>query len=133
MPIQVKYMDDGIGVEIIASEVVTGKDIINANTLINSHENFLKQRYKLINRTLITDYRVSTDEIHIIAEQEIAAAKVNPDVIIALISITDHQIGMTRVYQAYISESGLKTKIFRDRDSAVAWIEEQLNQAKDSS
>lgn len=126
MPVQVKYLDDGIGIELVASDIVTGEDIISANNMINSHENYSGKRYKLVNRTLVSEYRVNNNEIHIIAEQEIAASKINPDIVIALISTTDHQKGMTRMYQAYVSESGLKTAIFRDRITAIEWINMQL-------
>lgn len=132
MPIQVKYMNDGVGVELIASDVITGEDIITANNKINNHKDFTRKKYKLINRILVTEYRVNNDEIPIIAEQEIAASKINPDIVIAIISTTDHQMGMTRMYQAYLSESGLKTAIFKDRESAIGWITTQLTANENS-
>ena len=127
MPIQIKYIDDGIGVEFIGSGVVTGADIIAANKEIYRNENFSKQRYQIIDRTKCTKYDVSHKEIIIIAEQDKVAAKTNPNIIIAFISTPPLQYGISRMYQAYVGDEGFLTEVFRDRKSAEKWIEEQLN------
>ena len=126
MPIQIKYIDSGIGVEFIGSGVVTGEDIIAANKEIYSNKNFSKQRYKIVDRTNCTEYKVSTVEIRIIAEQDKAAAKTNPNIIIALISTTDLQYGISRMYQAYVRDIGFLVEVFRNRKSAEEWVDSQL-------
>jgi hypothetical protein len=126
MPIQIKYIDNGIGVEFIGSGVVTGADIIAANKEIYRNENFLKHRYKIIDRTECTKYQASKEEIIIIAEQDKVAARTNPNIIIAFISTLPLQYGISRMYQAYVGDNGFLTEIFRDRKSAEKWIEEQL-------
>ena len=126
MPIQIKYIDGGIGVEFIGSGVVTGTDIIAANKEIYRNENFPKQRYQIIDRTECTKYEVSHKEIIIIAEQDKVAAKTNPNIIIAFISTSPLQYGISRMYQAYVGDEGFLTEVFRDRKSADKWIKEQL-------
>jgi len=126
MPIQIKYIDGGIGVEFIGSGVVTGADIIAANKEIYRNENFSKQRYQIIDRTKCTKYEVSHKEIIIIAEQDKVAAKTNPNIIIAFISTSPLQYGISRMYQSYVGDKGFLTEVFRDRKSAKRWIEEQL-------
>jgi len=126
MPIQIKYIDGGFGVEFIGSGVVTGADIIAANKKIYRNENFSKQRYQIIDRTKCTKYEVSHKEIIIIAEQDKVAAKTNPNIIIAFISTSPLQYGISRMYQSYVGDEGFLTEVFRDRKSAKRWIEEQL-------
>ena len=126
MPIQIKYREGGIGVEFIGSGIVTGADIISANKEIYRNENFSRQRYQIVDRTKCTEYRVSHEEIRIIAEQDKAASKTNPNIIVSLISTTDLQYGLSRMYLAHVGDSGFLTEIFRDRKSAEEWIEEQL-------
>jgi len=126
MPIQIKYIEGGLGVEFIGSDVVTGTDIIEANKEIYSNENFSRQRYQIVDRTNCAEFQVSNEEIRIIAEQDKAAAKTNPNIIIALISKTDLQYGISRVYHALVGDSGFLTEIFRDRKNAEEWIEKQL-------
>ena len=126
MPIKIKYIDGGVGVEFISSGVVTGADIIAANKKIYRNENFSKHRYKIVDRTKCTKYQASKEEIIIIAEQDKVAAKTNPNIIIAFISTSPLQYGMSRMYQAYVGDNGFLTGVFRDRKSAEKWIEEQL-------
>ena len=126
MPIQIKYIQGGVGVEFIGSGVLTGADIIEANKEIYSSENLLRQRYQIVDRTKCTEFRVSNEEIQIIAEQDKAAARTNPNIIIALISTTDLQYGISRMYEGHVGDSGFLTEVFRDRKSAEEWIEKQL-------
>ena len=129
MPIQIKYIDGGFGVEFIGSGVVTGVDIIEANKEIYGQENFSRQRYQIVDRTNCKEFRVNNDEIRIIAEQDKAAAKTNPNIIIALISTSDLQYGISKMYQAHVGENGFLTEIFRYRESAEEWIKNQLKQS----
>jgi hypothetical protein len=126
MAIQVNYIDNGMGIEIIASGVVTGEDIIEAHKKIYNEVNLKKQKYQIVDRSHCKEYKVSPEQIRSIAELDKAASKTNPDIMIALIAPTAHQFGMSRMWQAYIEESHFLTKVFNDRRSADIWIEEQL-------
>ena len=126
MPVQINTLDAGIGIEFISSGVVTGKDIIGANNLIYTHENLCLLRYKIIDRTTCTDYNVTPEEIRTIANQDKAAAKINPNIIVALVSTTPYQYGMTRMWGAYIDGTGLQAGIFNDRKSADTWLKSKM-------
>jgi hypothetical protein len=126
MTIQINYLDDGIGIEIIACGIVTGEEIVKAHKEIYSAENLKKQKYQIIDRTHCTEYRVFTEDIDRISEIDNKASEVNPNIIIAVVSPTSLQYGMTRMWQAYLNEDHFVTKIFQDRKSADEWIKLQL-------
>jgi hypothetical protein len=126
MPIQLNYLDGGFGVEFICTGIVTGPDIIEANKIIYSNENFTIQKYQIIDRTNCSRYEVSNEEMKIIVEQDIAATKINPNIIVALISSSDLQYGMSRVYHALVGDNGFLTEVFRDRKTAEEWIEKKI-------
>ncbi len=126
MAIQINYIDNGAGIEIVASGIVTGEDIIEAHKEIYNEENLKNQKYQIIDRTKCEEYNVSSGEVQQIANIDKAASKSNPNIIIAIISQTDLQFGMSRMWQTYVEESRFLTQIFRDRNSADKWIEEQL-------
>ena len=48
MPIQINYLDNGTGIEIIASGIVTCEEIIKANKEIYNEWNIYKQQYQII-------------------------------------------------------------------------------------
>jgi hypothetical protein len=127
MPIQVNYLDNGIGIEIIASGIVTGAEIIDAHEEIYNEENLKRQKYQIVDRTCCTQYQVYAEEIEVIAELDNRASEENPDIIIAVVSPTSLQFGMTRMWQAYLKENRLNTKIFPTREKADTWIRSYLN------
>ena len=122
MTIQVKYLENGIGIEIIASGIVTGEEVIKAHKEIYNEENFKKQKYKIVDRTDCTKYQVYPEDIEKIAEMDDEASRINPNLIIAVISTTSLQHGMTRMWQAYMKNNVFITKNFQDRISADNWI-----------
>ncbi|KPK23758.1 MAG: hypothetical protein AMJ61_15175 [Desulfobacterales bacterium SG8_35_2] len=127
MTIQINYLDSGIGIELIASGVVTGEEIIKAHIEVYNKENLKKQKYQIIDRTLCTKYHVSAGEIEKIAEIDNKASEENPNIIIAVVSPTSLQIGMTRMWQEYLKNDRFMTKIFKDRQSANTWIKTYLD------
>ncbi len=126
MAVQINYLDNGIGIEIIASGIVTGEEIIKAQEEIYNEENLQKQKYQIIDRTHCTEYQVSSEDIERISDIDNRASEVNSYIIIAVVSSTPLQYGMTRMWQAYIKEDRFVTKIFVDRKSADEWIKLQL-------
>ena len=131
VPIEIKFLDDGIGVEFNVIGILTGTEIIDANRKIHNRANSLSLRYIIVDRTNCTEYLVNSKEIKVMANKAKKAVKVNPNIIIAMVSTTSLQHGMSRMYQSYIesSESYFKTAIFRDRKSAEEWIKEQLDKS----
>ena len=126
MAIQINHLDNGIGIEILASGIVTGEEIIKAQEEIYNEENLQKQKYQIIDRTHCTEYQVSSEDIERISDIDNRASEVNSYIIIAVVSSTPLQYGMTRMWQAYIKEDRFMTKIFVDRKNADEWIKLQL-------
>lgn len=131
MPVQINFLDNGIGIEFISSGVVTGEEIIEANKKVYNDKNLIRLKYKIIDRTNCTDYRVSTEEMEIIAEQDRIASKINRNITILLVSPTDLQYGMTRMWQAYTGTTGFTSEIFKDRASADEYLKKFLTQNQD--
>ena len=122
MTIHVNYLENGYGIEIIASGTVTGEEIIDAHKEIYKKGTLKKLRYKIVDRTDCTKYQVHPEDIEKIAEMDDEASRINPNLIIAVISTTSLQHGMTRMWQAYMKNNVFITKNFLDRMSADNWI-----------
>ena len=124
MPVEIIFLDNGAGIEFKASGTVTGEEIIEANNKVTTYEVLSRLKYKIADRTACTEYLVNVEEIKTIAHQEIQASKINKNITIVLVSRTDLQFGMTRMWQALSSETGFKSEIFKDRQSADKYINE---------
>jgi hypothetical protein len=129
MPITIHYTKDNTGVNFFAVDEVSGKDIISSMKKLFASEHFKNLKYWIVDRSLCTKYKVSSEEVMLIADLDKEAAKINPDILHALVSHTDLQFGMSRMYEIQTGEDGFKTRIFKVRSDAEAWINEELAKA----
>lgn len=127
MPIQINILQNGIGIEFCSLGIVTGKEIIEANKKIYTREYLLPLKYKIIDRSKCTDYRVTAEEMKVIANQDLEASKINRNITIVLVSQNDLQYGMTRMWQMLTEDTGFQSEIFGDRESANEYINERFN------
>lgn len=130
MAIQVNYLDNGFGSEMVASDIVTGEEIIKALKEIYNDQHLNKLKYRIIDRTNCTEYRVYPEEIEKIAEMDDKASIINPNLMIAVISTTSLQHGMTSMWQSYLKNNVFITKNFPDRISADKWIKSYIETNK---
>ena len=129
MPIEIEYLDDGLGVLVTGEGLVTGKDIISSNNQIfSSAEKMTKNKYGLIDYSNITQFEVSTPEVEIIASQDQKASEYIPDGIVAVVAKKDLVFGINRMWEVVVENTGLQweTMVFRDREDAEAWIRERV-------
>ena len=75
MTIQVNYIDNGRGVEVLASGLVTGKELISAHTKIYAADKIRNQRYHIIDKSQCTEYDVTASDIKIIVQLDRKAAQ----------------------------------------------------------
>lgn len=122
MPVKINILENGTGIEFIASGIVTGKEIIAANKKIYTAEHLSGLKYKIIDRTACTDYLVTTEEMQDIADQDLQASKTNNKITIVLVSPTPLQYGMTRMWQLLSDETQWKSEIFKTRKDADEYI-----------
>ena len=122
MTIEVKYTDDNMGVTFYAVGKVTGKDIIESQRDIYQSNGFKNLRYWIVDRSRCTEYKVSSDEVSQIATMDNKAVELNPNLIMALISESDLQFGVSIMYESQIIEDGFNTNVFRNRSEAEKWI-----------
>ena len=67
MPIEIEYLDDGLGVLLTGHGIVTGEDINRSNNQIfSSEEKMIKHKYGLIDYSNITQFEVATSEVEMI-------------------------------------------------------------------
>jgi len=132
MPVKINILQKGKGIEFVSSGIVTGEEIIEANKKIYTRDYLLPCKYKIIDRSTCTEYRVTPEEMQLIADQDITASKINRDITVVLISSTDLQFGMSRMWQVLSGETGFKSKIFKDRKSAYDFIKEIFSEPNDN-
>ena len=122
MPVEIKYIDGGDGIELIGKGIVTGDEMCKANTTIYSDDSLFRQKYKLVDFFNVEGFDATHEDSVKFAEQDIKAAKTNPNIRIAVVANDDLAFGIARLWEGYVSESGLETMVFRDREEALKWL-----------
>lgn len=128
MAIKYTFLDDGVGIEIVFSGVIHGRDIINIHKEINSTENLSGLKYKIIDRTQVKEFYVSAAETKEIARLDKETAKIKPDLAIAIISPSAELDALAGLWEANLEGESIKTNRFFSRNEAEDWIKEILNQ-----
>ncbi len=126
MTIEIHYTEDRIGLVFSAVGKVTGQDIIDAQEDVYNSAIFMHLKYWIVDRSQCTEYTVTAEDVARIAEMDNQAAKINPHLLVALVSETDLQFGISRMYEAHIDANGFKAMSFRDRATAEKWIRSEL-------
>lgn len=130
MAYSTEYTPDGLGVIHRGEGIVAGAEVIAASA--DHHrleERGRRLRYGVVDFTKVTELRVSAAEAQAIAEEDRLTAALTPDVAVAVIAPQDHVFGMARMWETLAESTGWTTRVFRDRDEAVAWLREQLPNA----
>ena len=130
MTIDVRYVDNGRGVIIRQSGVVTGKEIIAVHDEIYKQHKVVCQQYHIIDKSYCTEYNVTAKEIKIISSLDCKMASLNPDIIMAVIESNYLQFNLTDVWKVYIEDSIKYSKSFSDHLNALRWIKNNLRVMK---
>jgi len=125
MPVRIRFTDNGLGVIMTGSGIVTGEEILNANkdAYARATEPLI---YQLFEGDKITGLSVSTNDLRAAADQDIAASKRMPNTIVAVHASDDLPFGLARMWDAFVQETGWKTNVFRTRSEAEAWLKEEV-------
>lgn len=129
MPIELQYRDAGSGVIFVCTGVVTAADFNKANEEIYSAESLDRLQYQLIDFTATEHLDVSFEEIREFAEVDMTAASQGQNLIIAVAGPDDLTFGISRMWQAFASDSKIRSGIFRSVPDAERWIKETLQDA----
>ena len=130
MAYSTEYTSDGLGVLHRGEGVVTGAEIIaGAAEHHRLEERARKLRYGVVDFSDVKELQVSAAEVNAIADEDRMTASLTPHVVVAVIAPLDHAFGVSRMWETLMDATKWNTRIFRDRDEALAWLRKQIPNA----
>jgi hypothetical protein len=129
MPIMIKSLDNGLGISFTGKGIVTGEDLINATRKIfSSEESIRKSRYGMLDFSKIEWFNTTSTELKIVTDMDTRAARINPDLIITIITEESSAYGLSQIWRAYMDETNWESKIFRSRPEAESWMKKRVKE-----
>ena len=129
MTIKVKYLEEGQGIEFILSGVVHGSDIIEIHKEIHSPKVVAKLKFKIIDKSNVTENYVSVEEVKAISELDTNINDINGNIITAFISPNDLVRSLGDLWKEYIKDSSDSIRTFETREEANKWLATKLDKA----
>ena len=128
MPIEIKDVQDGLGVVITGWGVLTEKEFIDAfkEHLTQDEEKFRKYRYSIADYTALTKEEISNEAFVLLADFCVSAAENNSEVVVATVADQDLIFGLSRMAHSLQFATGWEHNTFRNRQDAENWIKERV-------
>jgi hypothetical protein len=130
MPIDINDSDNGLGVVVIGSGILTDNEYLATyiEHLSQGEDKYQKYKYGLHDWTAVTSVEISNDAIAQIAYRCMDAAKINPDLVTAHVADKDITFGLSRMWELMSAETQWDIMVFRDREKAEAWIRQKIKE-----
>ncbi|MBN2081396.1 hypothetical protein JW859_04220 [bacterium] len=128
MPVEVAFTPDGAGAIVIGTGMVTSQELLSGDKQVYFPEERLRRlKYMLNDYRRTTSTSVTESDLVTSIQNDMAAAKINPGLVVAVVAEEDLIFGMSRMWEtlADVYEVQFKTYTTRSLDDAKAWIKEQ--------
>ena len=122
MAVEVNILENGEGIEIVATGIVNGREIIQVHEEIYDEKYLANQKFHIIDKSKCTEYDVTVNEIMSISKLDEKASATNPNIIVAIIESEYLRFSLSNLWQAKVNDFIFKTKSFLNRDKAMIWI-----------
>jgi len=128
MPFSTTITPDGTGILRTGRGLVTGADLLAADSeLLHATEKELQQiRYGLVDFSEVTELRVTSDDVRLLARLAERLSELNTEFIAAIVAPRDDSFGLSRMWQVLAEYTGWSSHVFRDRAGAIAWLLERV-------
>ena len=128
MPREVDFRDGGRGVTCVATDHLTGGDLIKAVAEVEATEEAAHVLYVLFDFDSVTGVDITTSQLREVADISVRASRRSaPGRVVAIYAKDDTPFALTPMWMVFVQESGWETAVFRERPPAIAWVTERVS------
>ncbi|MDQ8195137.1 hypothetical protein QEH59_11925 [Coraliomargarita sp. SDUM461004] len=121
MPYETKWQTHGI--IWTYSGTLTGEELLRSNFEIFGDERFDDIRYQVVDLTAVTEVKVTEKHMRKIAHLDMAAARSNPRVKVAVVTTAKDGQFLSETYDRYTrGKSPWMTQLFTTLEEAATWL-----------
>jgi hypothetical protein len=123
MPVKIESIS-GRYVVVSTEGLTTGAEILDASERLYAQGNFPDScRRQLRDHSHASRVDITPEQIRRLAGRDRAAATELPSIRIAVVGPQDVMFGLSRMWQAYVTSPHVETMVFRDKGSALKWLD----------
>ena len=127
MPYETIYLDDEGGVITNYWGTVTDRELIESGKAkMAKLEVLTSYRYALTDCSRVEKFDVTAKGIQANAQVAYEVSKVNESFLVAIVTLSDLEFGMGRMWESYAAGSKVTSNVFRTRDEAEAWLRDNV-------
>ena len=115
-----EYSKDGA--EFYLSGLITSKEVIELNTELINQWDFKSYKHQLWVFEDVEDFQLNPSIIRRLALQDRDASEKNPDMKVAIVSISPLVFGLSRMYESFYCNGPWQTRVFRSLIEARKWL-----------
>lgn len=130
MPLDVVFIQNGAGLLVLCSGVLTGEEVIDSKKPLLEHPERLRRcAYVIVDVCGTTAVKISQDELREAAvEDRKLAAIISPGALVAILAQRDVTYGMSRMWQTFAEATGWEIMVFRSREELDSWLRVRLKE-----
>lgn len=113
---------DADGVTLLFQGRITAHEIIDANTAVVTHPDFKSFKYQLWILDPVDNFIINAEELLKVAEQDIMASIINPQMKVCVTSSSPLAYGIGRMWQAFYNKGPWESKVCHDLAEAKKWV-----------
>jgi hypothetical protein len=111
---------------------VTTEEFMDAFGILFSKADDAAYRFQIVDGSGVTKTNLSTEELRDLANlNKEAAGRVGANVV-AIVADKDVIFGLSRMWQTFVTGTGVVSSVFRDFASAEAWLLSKINGADEA-
>ena len=105
------------------SGIWLGQEMVAGARAVREHvQRGAELTHALVDLSDVTELHLSAEEVGLIAAENHRAAASMSHATVAVIAATDLAFGMARMWEAMVAGTNWRTRVFRDRQAALAWL-----------
>lgn len=122
MPVEVKYLDNGIGFNVAVTGIISGQELFSEIRDFYQSEDLITNKYGIIEFPCAVTNKITNFDVRAIAEISKKASLITPNRIVAVISGSDVGFGLSRMWEILAEKTNWDTGVFRSRSDAEKWL-----------
>ena len=116
------------GARFVLSGIITSQELIDLNTELYKQWDFPTYKFQIWEFRDVEDFLLSSDDMRMLANQDMLVSKKNPEMKVALVSKSSLVFGLCRMYEAFYGDGPWDTMVLKSLKEAEDWINKSKEQ-----